>query len=100
MADSLAEGTEQDMAAGLLPHQCHPPSPPVPALAPTAPGSPHAPNPLPHLRAPRDTIAKRMHMIHVDQPLMLMELLGRGLARQQPARPLLRTWPAGSWAKT
>ena len=37
MADSLAEGTEQDMAAGLLPRKCHPLSPPAPALAPQPP---------------------------------------------------------------
>ena len=48
----------------------------------------------------RHYIAKRMRMSHVDQPLMLMELLGRGSARQQPARPPHRTLPGGSWAKT
>jgi len=48
----------------------------------------------------RDSIAKRMRMRHVYQPLMLMELLGHGFARQQPARPPRRTWPAGSWGKT
>ena len=64
MADSLAEGTEQDMAAGLLPHQCHPPSNPAPALAPTAPRSPHVPNPLPHLRAP----ARDHRQAHAHEP--------------------------------
>lgn len=39
----------------------------------------------------RHTIAERMRMSHVDQPLMLMELLGHGLARQQPAPPRRRT---------
>jgi len=48
----------------------------------------------------RDSIARRMRMSHVYQPLMLMELLGHGFARQQPARPPRRTWPAGSWGKT
>ena len=32
----------------------------------------------------RDTIARRMHMSHAYYPLMLMELLGHGSARQQP----------------
>jgi hypothetical protein len=45
------------------------------------------PTPSPTDERLRDTIAKRMRMSHIDQPLMLMELLGRGLARQQPARP-------------
>ena len=48
----------------------------------------------------RDTIAKRMRMSHVDQPLMLMELLGHGFARQQPAQPPRRALPGGSWGKT
>jgi len=48
----------------------------------------------------REYIAKRMRKSHVYQPLMLMELLGHGLARQQPARPPRRTWPGGSWGKT
>jgi hypothetical protein len=65
MAIALAEGTEQDMAAELLLNQCHPRNPP--------PASPH-----PH--------AKCMRMSHVYQPLMLMQLLGHGFARQQPAR--------------
>ena len=47
-----------------------------------------------------DYIAKRMRMSHIYQPLMLLELLGRGFARQQPARPRRRTWPGESWAKT
>ena len=59
------------------------------------PGHPQDP-PLPQPPSPtyerlRDTIAKRMRMSHVYQPLMLMELLGRGFARQQPARPPRRT---------
>ena len=41
----------------------------------------------PHYERLRHTIAKRMRMSHVYQPLMLMELLGHGLARQQPAQP-------------
>ena len=38
-----------------------------------------------------DTIANRMRMRRVVQPLMLMELLVHGLARQQPAQPQRRT---------
>jgi hypothetical protein len=38
-----------------------------------------------------DTIAKRMRMSYNYQPLMLMELLGHGFARQQPAPPPRRT---------
>jgi hypothetical protein len=49
------------------------------------------PTPSPTYERLRDTIAKRMRMSHVYQPLMLMELLGHGLARQQPARPPRRT---------
>jgi hypothetical protein len=49
------------------------------------------PTPSPTDEDLRDTIAKRMDINHVDQPLMLMELLGHGLARQQPAQPLRRT---------
>ncbi|CAK6694024.1 hypothetical protein [Synechococcus sp. CBW1107] len=41
----------------------------------------------------RHTIAKRMRMSPIDQPLMLMELLGHRFARQQPAPPQRRTWP-------
>jgi hypothetical protein len=58
------------------------------------------PTPSPTDERLRDTIAKRMRMSHVDQPLMLMELLGHGLARQQPARPPRRTLPVGSWGRT
>ena len=39
----------------------------------------------------RHYIAKRMRMSHVYEPLMLMELLGHGFARQQPAQPPRRT---------
>jgi hypothetical protein len=54
------------------------------------------PPPMPPTSSPsyerlRDTIARRMRMSHVYQPLMLMELLGHGFARQQPARPRRRT---------
>ena len=48
----------------------------------------------------RHTIAERMRMSHIDQPLMLMELLGHGLARQEAALPRRRTWPGGSWGRT
>ena len=58
------------------------------------------PTPSPTDERLRDTIAKRMRMSNIDQPLMLMELLGRGLARQQPAQPPRKTWPAGSWGRT
>jgi hypothetical protein len=58
------------------------------------------PSPSPTYERLRDTIAKRMTMSHVDQPLMLMELLGHGFARQKPARPWRRTWPAESWWRT
>jgi hypothetical protein len=95
MADSLAEGTEKDMAAGLLPRKCHPPSPPRPSKpARTRHPSqdpPMPPTPSPTYKRLRDTIARRMRMSHVVQPLMLMELLGHGFARQQPARPPRRT---------
>ena len=40
------------------------------------------PTPSPTDERLRDTIAKRMRMSHVDHPLMLMELLGHGFARQ------------------
>jgi hypothetical protein len=50
------------------------------------------PPPPPPTSACGDYIAKRMRMSPIDQPLMLMELLGR-----QPARPRRRTWPGGSW---
>ena len=49
------------------------------------------PTPSPTYERPRATIAKRMRMSHVYQPLILMELLGHGLARQQPAQPPRRT---------
>ncbi len=59
---------------------------------------PQAPSPT--YERLRHYIAKRMRMSHVYQPLMLMELLGHGLARQQPAQPPRRTLPGGSWRKT
>jgi hypothetical protein len=49
------------------------------------------PTPSPTYERLRETITKRMRMSHVDQPLMLMELLGHGFARQQPAPPRRRT---------
>jgi hypothetical protein len=52
---------------------------------------------MPPTPSPTD---ERLRMSHVDQPLMLMELLGRGLAWQQPAPPPRRTLPGGSWGKT
>ena len=65
--------------------------PPVTSRPSTGPHSakipPGPPTPSPTYERLRDTIAKRMRMSHVYQPLMLMELLGRGSARQQPAQP-------------
>jgi hypothetical protein len=55
------------------------------------------PHPSPTYERLRHTIAERMRMSHIDQPLMLMELLGRGFARQQPAPPWRKTSPSGSW---
>jgi hypothetical protein len=52
---------------------------------------PMPPTPSPTYERLRVYIAKRMRMSHVYQPLMLMELLGHGFARQQPARPPRRT---------
>jgi hypothetical protein len=61
--------------------------------------------PMPQTPSPtyerlRHYIAKRTRMCHNYQPLMLMELLGHGLARQQPAQSPRRTWPGGSWGRT
>ncbi|MCT0213302.1 MULTISPECIES: hypothetical protein [unclassified Synechococcus] len=42
-----------------------------------------------------DYIAKRMRMSYIYQPLMLMELLGHGIAWQKPAPPRRRTSPGG-----
>lgn len=35
----------------------------------------------------QEFIAERMRRSPIEQPLMLMELLGRGFAKQQPAQP-------------
>jgi hypothetical protein len=48
----------------------------------------------------RAYMAERMRMSPIDQPLMLMELLDHGFARQQPAPPPRRTLPGGSWGRT
>jgi hypothetical protein len=58
------------------------------------------PTPSPTYERLPEFIAERMRMSHIDQPLMLMELLGHRFARQQPARPPRRTLPGGSWGKT
>ena len=58
------------------------------------------PHPSPTYDRLRHYIAERMRMSHIYQPLMLMELLGRGFAGQQPARPRRRTSPGGSWGRT
>ncbi len=42
-------------------------------------------------------IAERMRMSPIDKSLMLMELLGHGVAWQEAAPPPRRTWPARSW---
>jgi hypothetical protein len=44
------------------------------------------PNPSPTYERLRQTIAERMRMNPLDQPLMLKELLGHAFARQQQAR--------------
>ena len=62
------------------------------------PGCPLALAPSPTYKRLRQTIAERMRMSPIDQPLMLMELLSQGLARQQPAQPRRRTSPGGSLA--
>jgi len=49
------------------------------------------PTPSPTDERLRDTIAKRMRMSHAYQPLMLIEVLGHGFPRQQPAPPPRRT---------
>jgi hypothetical protein len=54
------------------------------------------PHPSPTYERLRDTITERMRMSHIYPPLMLLELLGHGFARQQPARPRRRTSPGGS----
>jgi hypothetical protein len=57
------------MAARLLLCQCHPRL--------TQPGFPHAPAPSAIYERLRKYIAKQMRMSPIDQPLMLLELLGR-----------------------
>ena len=74
-------------------------------FSPTSATSRHTPatmppNPSPTYERLRHYIAKLMRMSPVDQPLMLLELLGQGFARQQPARPQRRTSPGGSWGRT
>ncbi len=80
---------------GFSSSKCHPPSHPPPQQAgphkESQPGSPQPPTPSPTYERLRDTIARRMRMSHAYQPLMLMELLGHGLAWQQPAPPPSRT---------
>jgi hypothetical protein len=56
---------------------CHTPHPTKPARTRNPVQDPPMPSaPSPTYECLRDTIAKRMRMSHVDQPLMLMELLG------------------------
>jgi hypothetical protein len=70
--------------------QFHPLSPPAPALL-SQRQDPMPPTPSPTYERLRDYIARRMRMSHIYQPLMLMDLLGHGFARQQPAQPPRRT---------
>jgi ATP adenylyltransferase len=58
------------------------------------------PTPSPTYERLREYITKRISMSHVYQPLMLMERLGRGSARHQPAQPPRRTLPGGSCGRT
>ncbi len=71
--------------------QFHPLSHPASALAPRSARPPMPPTPSPTYERLRDYIARRMRVSHIYQPLKLMELLGRGFARQQPAQALRRT---------
>jgi len=89
-------GGMEDMAAGLLHYKFHPPSHPAPALTCQRQDAPMASSPSATYQRQRDTIAERMRMSHVYQPLMLMELLGHGFARQQPARPQRRQRPGAA----
>ena len=52
------------------------------------------PTPSPTDERLRDTIAKRMRMSHVDQPLMLMELLGTDLPGNSQPGPRAERSPA------
>jgi len=63
----------------MLNEQVPPPVTPRPSTGPHSARMP--PTPSPTDERLRDTIAKRMRMSHIYQPLMLMELLGHGLAR-------------------
>ena len=55
------------------------------------------PHPSPTYERLREYIAERMRMSHIDQPLMLLELLGRNspATAQDIARRILGN---GSWA--
>ena len=93
----VAEGVKEGMASpqGFSPTSatpCHTPRPSKQART-RNPGQdpPMPPTPSSTDERLRDIIAKRMRMSHIDQPLMLMELLGHGFARPQPARPPRRT---------
>jgi len=81
------------MACRAAQHQTWPSRPGVASIPP-------CPRPPATYERPRHYIAERMRMSHIYQPLMLLELLGHGFARQQPARPRRRTWPGGSWGRT
>jgi len=67
---------------GFFPTSATPCHTPPQQWLPQRQDPPMPPTPSPAYERLRDTIAKRMRMSHVDQPLMLMELLGHGFARQ------------------
>jgi hypothetical protein len=53
------------------------------------------PHPSPTFERLRDTIAQRMRMSPIDQPLMLMELLGR--RSPAPAQDIARRILGNGW---
>ena len=66
---------------GASRNQCHPPSHP-------SQDAPMSPNPSPTYERLRQTSAERMRMSPINQPLMLMELLGR--SSPAPAQGITR----------
>ncbi|MCP9835457.1 MULTISPECIES: hypothetical protein [unclassified Cyanobium] len=79
---SRQKGSQQ----GLLPDG--PPKTKPGPVARQPPGFPHAPAPSTTYQRLREYIAKQMRMSHIDQPLMLMELLGR--SSPAPAQDVAR----------
>jgi hypothetical protein len=92
----------QGVLRGLCPTSATPCHTPPQHRPPQRQDPPMPPTPTATYERLREYIdkRKRIRMSHIYQPLMLMELLGHGFARQQPAPPLRRTWLAGSWGKT